>query len=394
MDFKNNFIFLFLLNLIKVKNAISKITTLYLDFWSLLLNPNQDNQEDLSKLNDYGSKINTVVEEINIHFEKMQKIKHNDQEALKIYSDFLSDILNDKEKASIFRSRLNEMEGNRATFDDINLLNVDLNALSQSDEYQYIIISAQPEKLGMITNISLGVCTLFGYTKSELIGKNIEYLMPEMYQKHHKSILLSKINDHRKNTMSIQQLAKSYKPIFKEFFSFGKNKSRYLIPINFQVAYIPNEERNDSSFVAKLAIETFSLGVGQLTQTACVLVNQNFIIQNFTANSVSLLGLNSNSINNGTMEILKFLKEFQEEYSKIDFDDKSPEQLLYMKRNIISNKFKNVRPVTWRQYENVKNKNSNMSEVNSNIFYKYILNLYYLSKIFNFTIFFLIFYLN
>ncbi len=162
----------------------------------------------------------------------MQKIKSNDQEAIKIYSDFLSDILNDKDKAAVFRSRLNEMEGNKSSYDELNFLNVDLNILSQSDEYQYIIISGQPEKIGLITNISLGVCTLFGYTKSELIGKNIEYLMPEMYQKHHKNILLNRINDYRKNTMTAQQLAKNYKPVFKEIFSFGKNKSRYLIPLN------------------------------------------------------------------------------------------------------------------------------------------------------------------
>lgn len=333
----------------------------------MLLNPNQDNQEDLSKLNDYGSKINSVVEEINTHFEKMQKIKLNDQEVIKIYSDFLADILNDKDKAALYRSRLNEMEGIKSSYDDANLINVDINILSQSDEYQYIIISAQPEKLGIITNISLGVCTLFGYSKAELIGKNVEYLMPEVYHKHHRNILLSKINDYRKNTMTAQQLAKNFKPVFKEIFSFGKNKSRYLVPINVKVAFVPNEEKNDSNFVAKLVSDNFNSVAGQLTQSCCVLVNNNFIIQNFTANSVSMLGLNSNSINNGTMEILKFIKEFQDEYAKTDFDDKSPDQLLNMKRNIVANRFKNIQPVTWRQYENIKNKNSNMSELISNV---------------------------
>lgn len=297
----------------------------------------------------------------------MQKIKHNDQEVIKIYSDFLADILNDKEKAALFRSRLNEMEGNKSAYDEANLVNIDINILTQSDEYQFIIISAQPEKLGIITNISLGVCTLFGYSKSELIGKNVEYLMPEVYQKHHKNILLSKINDYRKNTMTAHQLAKNFKPVFKEIFSFGKNKSRYLVPINIKVAFVPNEEKNDSNFVGKLVSDNFNSGVGQLSQSCCVLVNNNFIIQNFTANSVSLLGLNSNTINNGNMEILKFIKEFQEEYARIELDDKSPEQLFNIKRNIVTNKFKNIQPVTWRQYENIKNRNSNMSELLSNV---------------------------
>ena len=157
-----------------VKASISKIATLYTDFWNLLINPNQENQEDLAKLNDYGSKINVLVEEINNLFEKMQKIKHNDQEVIKYYSDFLSDILNNKEKSQSYKSRLTELEGDKLENEDINFLSGDSNVFSQNDDCQYIIISAQPEKIGIIRNLSLGICTLFGYTKSELIGKNIE----------------------------------------------------------------------------------------------------------------------------------------------------------------------------------------------------------------------------
>jgi len=337
-----------------------------MDFWSLLLNPNQDNQEDLAKLNDYGSKINNLVEEINNHFDKMQKLKHNDQEVIRYYADFLSDILNDKEKANNYKSRLNEIEGAKQNYDDMNLLNIDVNALSSSDEYQYIIISAQPDKIGVITNISLGVCTLFGYTRNEIIGKNIEFIMPEIYHKHHKNILLNKINDYRKNNFIGAQISKNYKPVFKDIYSFGKNKSRYLIPVNFKVAYLPNDEQNDSVFVAKIATETFNMGVNQQTQTCYVLANPYFVIQNFTANSVSTLGLNSNAINNGTMEILKFIKEFGEEFIKLDLEDKTPEQILAYKKFIVNNKFKNTMPITWKMFENSKGKSSMLpSELNN-----------------------------
>ena len=65
LEYKNHFT--------HFKSSIVKASILYLDFWSLLLNPNQDSQEDLSKLNDYGAKINILVEEINSRFDKMQK---------------------------------------------------------------------------------------------------------------------------------------------------------------------------------------------------------------------------------------------------------------------------------------------------------------------------------
>ena len=54
-----------------------------------------------------------MVEEINLHFQKMQKLRFNDQEVLRYYSDFLSDILNDKEKASIYKFRLNEVDNEK-----------------------------------------------------------------------------------------------------------------------------------------------------------------------------------------------------------------------------------------------------------------------------------------
>lgn len=128
---------------------------LYIDFWSLLLNPNQDIQEDLSKLNEYGTKINNLVEDINKHFYLMQNFKHNDQEVLKNYADFLADILNDTNKANIYKSKINEMECEKQNYDERNLLNIDINAMSSSDEYQYVIISADPEKIGIIITYHL-----------------------------------------------------------------------------------------------------------------------------------------------------------------------------------------------------------------------------------------------
>ena len=128
-----------------VKSGIQRAANLYMDFWSLLLNPNQDNQDDLTKLNEYGSKINIIVEEITNHFEKMQKLKHNDQEAIRLYAEFLNDILNDKEKSINNKNRLNEIEGSKHNSDD-NLLNFDINNISNSDEYQYIFISTENVK--------------------------------------------------------------------------------------------------------------------------------------------------------------------------------------------------------------------------------------------------------
>jgi hypothetical protein len=122
------------------KQGIQRAATLYIDFWSLLISPNKNNQEDLTKLNEYGSKINTIVEDITLNFEKMQKLKHNDQEALRLYTEFLSEILNEKEKSSTLKNRLNEIEGTKLKTDDMD--NIDMNNFHTNDENQYIILSS------------------------------------------------------------------------------------------------------------------------------------------------------------------------------------------------------------------------------------------------------------
>ena len=77
------------------------------------------------------------------------------------------------------------------------------------------------------------------------------------------------------------------------------------------------------------------------------------IIQNFTANSLSFLGLNSNYLNN-TVEISSLIKQFHEEILKYMIDSEatlSPEQKMSIKRQIISTKFKNPSLVNWKNPE-------------------------------------------
>ena len=331
------------------KNSIAKVAALYLEFWSLLLNPNQDCQEDLTKLNDYGTKINSLVEEINNHFEKIQKLKHNDQETIKYYSDFLNDILNDKEKAQKFKNRLNEIEDTKQTADENNIMNLDISALNSNSEYQYIIVSAQPEKFGVITNLSLGICSMFGYTRNELVGKSLEMIMPEIFHKEHKELLLDKLNDFKKQSIDINDM-KNFKPQFKDISTFGRNKSRYLVQMTFKSALIPTES-NDNVFIAKIWQDLCSLG--NIEHSTCYIITNNYLtIQNFTPNAVSLLGMSSGAINS-TVEITEFIKQFYEEFLKyaVENEDKTPEQKLFLKRSLLTKKFKSPSLINWKRYD-------------------------------------------
>jgi hypothetical protein len=323
------------------KSSISKVTSVYVEFWSLLLN--QDSSSDLTKLNEFGSRINSLVKEIHENFQKMQKLKHNDQEVVRLYADFLTDIINDNEKANNFKTKLNEIEGTGKKFDEANYINLDMNALQSSDEYQYIMISAMIEKFGTILNVSLGLCNAFGYNKNEVIGANVEAILPDIYHEEHRKMLISKINDYKKITMSIQN-ARNYKSSFATVKSVGKTRARFVIPTNYKVVFIPNNEQGESIFLGKANSDAVQITGEVPTECCYVLIDKFFVVQNFSSNAMARIGMATDVINNNDYRILDYLKEFSEEWIKYadEMEDKTEDQRVLVKRHLLTTKYKNA----------------------------------------------------
>lgn len=72
---------------------IEKSALLHMEFWSQL---SEDNP-DLSKLNDGGSKINSSVQNVEENWIKLMKINPNNAKAMRLYGKYLIEIINDKE---------------------------------------------------------------------------------------------------------------------------------------------------------------------------------------------------------------------------------------------------------------------------------------------------------
>lgn len=164
---------------------VEKSSQLYLDFWELLLSNNAT--LDIGKLNDLGIKINIYHINIENHWKAMQKIKPNSQKALRLYSNYLINVLNDKTKGSELMSFYREtLDKKQMLFSSMNIT-IDENILSYIKEGSGFIICRNDldpldKNYGMITKVSSATCKIFGYLENELISKNLECLFLELYK--------------------------------------------------------------------------------------------------------------------------------------------------------------------------------------------------------------------
>lgn len=341
------------------KSSIIKVSMYYIDFWSLLLLYDEDtNQhENFEKMSEIGKKISKLVIDIKDNFEKMEKINKNEPDVLKLYALFLGEVLNDEKKSTFYMNKLFESNEQRHKYDDNNLYNLNFKSLVKSEDYKYIILSAQNDSFGTISHISLNVCMLFGFLRNELIGQNLDMLLPEIYQEIHSKLLHSKFLEFKKVTISSsfgnrRDPVNSFHTSFKEINTFARNKSKYLIPIRIKTGLVSTED-GETYFISNFLTDVAQNWEEIENQVSYILTDNELMIQNFTSNAVKMLNLNSSSINN-LVEITEFIKEFNEDFLRhvINMEEDYTQKKKQIKIHIINKKYRVPNEITWRLNEN------------------------------------------
>lgn len=385
---------------------LSKSSSLYYEFWSSLYTSHLQGTEDFRKLNDIGAELNIIIEQIEKIFEKLRDIKNNDLTILKLYESYLRNILNNEEKYEKYHKISNNLiTDNKFDFEDKDYTNFDIKNITNNDEYQFLIISANDDNKGTIVNMSLNTCLYFGYTKDEIIGKNMCLLIPELFHKIHIK-LFNEVTEKTK-TEFFEKLSNkiTYVPEFMEFSGFGRNKLKYLVPLDMKVFFAQTEESDLVYIIDIMRKNLFFNNNNDLTETTyevdknqscCILTDSNFIIQTFTSNCVEMLGLDSKMINSNydiTNYIVQFNDELQNfmstsnnkevslhEASEIistensvrdiivvgdNLNDKSFEYKLRQKRKLLRLKYSHQRKITWKVNPQKNMSNNNIKKQSS-----------------------------
>ena len=303
---------------IKFKDLLNKISLLYYDFWLTLFSNNCEGKEEFKTLNEIGSKINNLLNPIENSFNLIYCIKNDDIEILKLYSGYIKNILNDEKKYKEYHNILTTIstdfnfetrEIDYSSFDISNLHND-----RKEKEFFLINSSENDSNERKILNMSIGLSSIIGFQKHEIIGKNINILIPRIFHNIHNSMLKDLTN---KIKMDLYQtLSNEIKYIPKTILKtvFCKTKSNFLKQLEFKSYLVQTEDGEHIYVVEIIRSSSFPTSWNENGEdpSCCVLTDKNFVIQTFTADCCDILGLNSNVINSN-FEITSCILQFNED---------------------------------------------------------------------------------
>ena len=317
---KNNSIFNYRKDVQDFKNNIENISLLYYDFLSLLLSRRMDSANSFENISRIGYRIQKLLRKTEKSFDKLINIKIDNFEIIKLYSEFSENILNNEDEIEKCKNFLKiKNTNNIIEIQEKDYSNFNLEILKENDNFYYLIILAKNKELGIITDCSKNLCNLLGYTKDELIGKHIHFLLPKIFHIKHKEVMEKKSEEHKLNFFEKLYTNSIYSPEFIEKDIYCVAKSKLLIPLSMKI-YLVNNEENELVYIAEFTRElNFAnellkkIKLNNETQKYCVLTNKNFIIQSLTANCLKFLKFKYEDIG-ANYSILNFIKQFRQDY--------------------------------------------------------------------------------
>ena len=379
------------------KDLIRKLINLYFEFISLLLDCKLLNIDNFNKIHKIGSQIMKLNPKIEEKYNYLTSIKTDNIEIIKLYSEFVEGILRDEEKLERCKKIAKLKYSAEFKTHEKDFSNLDMKILREKINLPYILVSTHKEQIGKIVDLSLNILKIFGYVKSELMGKNISMLIPKIFAKNHDLIIREQYEKDKLRLLDNLNSKKLYFPEFIKKDVCGITKMKFLINLKMKIYFIKTE---DNILLYVVEIENY-IPLINLTKNVnidtkfCVLTDQNLIIQNFTPNCLEHLKLNVEYINSN-LNIVNYIKQFQDDLTSFNkssimgsnshinktitiMEDKPQDQRI-AKGSVISNiknrnkndqffkKFSKKSKITWCFYDekNAEKSKKNTSSENDN----------------------------
>ena len=315
---KDNSIFRFKKKMQDFKLLIKNIIISYYEFMSLLLASKIRDVDNFNRIHKIGLKImkdNKTIEEI---YSKLINVKTDNIEIIKLYSEFVEEILKDDDKLEKCKNISKMSYTNDYEISEKDFSNFDLNILNEKGNLPYFIISINDDNESKIIDLSMNVCKIFGYTKNELLGQSINFIIPTLFHQKHDLVIKEQYDNHKLKIFDYLNKMKVYLPDFIKMNVYGVSKMKFLIELKFEIYFVRTEE-NKLVYIVEIS-NYFPIVLDLIKyvnndSNYCVLTDENFIIQSFTPNCLEYLKLKYENINSNN-NIINYIKQFQDDYLK------------------------------------------------------------------------------
>ena len=219
-------------NFYKMRAKIVLYKEHYVEFLDLVLTPIKSDLNKLESKHQDLMKIEKRIEEIFL------RIKDNPR-SIRLYMEYKNLIKDEKERIPALVKKMEKLR------ELANMKKTEARLLKEAhlmfdEDTALIQIGALKENMSLILSCNPGAEKLTGYSKSELMGVNINILMPKPYSSLHQSFLM---NFYKTGVSSI---------LYKEQKTFIKHKTGYLKSIHLLVKPLFDNANNDFCYISYL----------------------------------------------------------------------------------------------------------------------------------------------
>ncbi|KAI8811000.1 hypothetical protein BJ742DRAFT_867507 [Cladochytrium replicatum] len=174
-------------------------------FWGELLR----RRPNYRKLHESAAQISVASGMAREKYLAVIKLNPDNAKSYRLYGSFLINILNDKKTGVAMiqhAEELDEVPENQGGDDNFDLLHL------MSGECATITMSGNSGSVGKVVDANALVTKVFGYKKTELIGQNINKIIPHPFSEHHDSFLnnyletgISKFIDRQRHVLGLHK---------------------------------------------------------------------------------------------------------------------------------------------------------------------------------------------
>ncbi|CAD8060370.1 unnamed protein product [Paramecium sonneborni] len=286
----------------QLMNMVERTALLFIDFWSQL----QEEMPDTGKLLYLGIKIQQFSQIVEDQWKRIKKLNQKHKKLYLLMGKYYKYVWNDEIKSQ----QMFDIEKNNKNSEFKGLYIMD----EMGNSFQAILVcQTEGEQLGIIQSINKAACSLLGYTKTDLIGRHLNILQPEMYSKWHTTIMTRFLENSDLNQIQ-QNKEQGCKVIFV------KNKAHYLIQCTLQVKII--QTQNQEIYLMAQLIQDV-----QFKPYCYILCQSNGQIENINSMCIKVLGIDNKIIEMKRLNINDLFPNFMD--VKEDYQTRQGEKLIY-----------------------------------------------------------------